>query len=71
MHGKSSGMGQRPDDKWALPLKHMHHMAQHYSGNELEWWAAHGVDDPFALCIDYYRRYKNITGATNGGPEET
>ncbi|HET9538082.1 MAG TPA: hypothetical protein VFP43_22505 [Mesorhizobium sp.] len=51
-------MGQRPDDRWALPLKHHHHMAQHAYGNELEWWEKRGVADPFGLCIDYYQRYQ-------------
>jgi len=57
-YNKSGGMGYRPDDRWALPLKHLHHMAQHYHGDELGWWESHGVADPFALCIEYYRRYK-------------
>jgi hypothetical protein len=52
-----TGMGARPDDRWALPLKHAHHMEQHAHGNELNWWKAHGVNDPFALCLEYYRRY--------------
>jgi hypothetical protein len=54
---KVNAIGQKPDDKWALPLKHNHHLAQHYHGDELGWWAAHGVADPFALAEQYYRRY--------------
>jgi hypothetical protein len=61
-HGKDKGWG-KPDDRWALPLKHNHHMAQHAHGNELEWWAAHGVPDPFELCIEYYTRYQRIKGS--------
>lgn len=56
-HDKESGWG-RPDDKWALPLKHQHHMQQHDHGDELGWWALRGVRDPFALCIEYYQRFK-------------
>jgi len=52
------GIGQKPDDRWALPLKHQHHMDQHRFGNEVAWWKAHGVADPFALCLEYYRRYQ-------------
>jgi hypothetical protein len=64
-HGKSiTGIGQKPDDKWALPLKHSHHMAQHAHGDELGWWQAHGVSDPHALCIEYYKRYQRIKGAS-------
>jgi len=62
-YGKTNGMGQKPEDNWALPLKHMHHMAQHYSGNELAWWETHGVADPFALAQNYYARYLKLKGA--------
>jgi hypothetical protein len=51
----------KPDDKWALPLKHAHHMDQHNHG-ELDWWRARGIADPFALCIEHYRRFKLETG---------
>jgi hypothetical protein len=54
-YDKESGSG-KPDDRWALPLKHDHHMAQHRC-NELQWWRDHGVKDPFALCIEHYQRY--------------
>lgn len=59
-YDKAGGMGIRPDDRWALPLKHQHHMAQHYHGDELGWWLAHGVADPFALALEYYQRYQRI-----------
>jgi hypothetical protein len=54
-----TGISAKPDDKWALPLKHQHHMEQHRQGNEIEWWRDRGIRDPFQLCIDHYRRYKN------------
>jgi hypothetical protein len=50
-------MGTRPDDRWALPLRHDHHMEQHIHGDELGWWKKHGVNDPFALAIEHYQRY--------------
>jgi len=31
-------------------------MLQH-GMNELEWWRARGIADPFALAIEYYQRY--------------
>jgi len=52
-----TGIGAKPDDRWSLPLKHGHHMTQHDYGDELGWWALHGVHDPFQLCIDHYNRY--------------
>jgi hypothetical protein len=52
-----AGMAMKPDDRWALPLKHAHHMAQHAHGDELGWWRAHGVNDVFALALDHVARY--------------
>ena len=60
-----TGAGRKPDDKWALPLKRAHHVAQHAFGDEILWWNAHGVNDVFALCQRYYRRY----GGTGGKPQ--
>ena len=56
-----TGTSMKPDDRWALPLKHFHHMTQHDYGDELGWWLAHGVKDPFALCIAHYERYLRET----------
>jgi hypothetical protein len=52
-----TGMSMKPDDMWALPLKRWHHMDQTRHGDELGWWADHGVSDPFALCLLTYQRY--------------
>ncbi len=51
-----TGMGTKPDDRWALPLRHDHHMAQHRHGSELSWWSAHGIE-PFSLTMWYYTSY--------------
>jgi hypothetical protein len=55
-----TGMGTKPDDCWALPLKHAHHMNQHQHGNELDWWLIRRVEDPFELCKQYYYRYQKL-----------
>lgn len=55
------GVGKKPDDKWALPLLHQHHMAMHDYGDEVGWWAVHGIVDPFAMCMRYYAAYRNET----------
>lgn len=56
-HGKEhTGGAQKPHDRWAVPLKHEHHMAQHAFGTEIVWWEAHGID-PFALAERYYAAY--------------
>ena len=49
-------MGEKPSDRWAVPLNHTHHMAQHAHGDEIGWWSAQGVD-PFALAIKLYKKY--------------
>lgn len=56
-----SGLGAKPDDRWAMPLRHSCHMRQHAYGDELGWWAAHGVKDPFALAIQYHQRFRRRT----------
>lgn len=59
LHGKRhTGMSEKPSDCWALPLKHSHHMAQHHHGDELGWWSAHDVPDPFTLAMWFYAEYQ-------------
>lgn len=47
-HGKRSGMGLTPADKWALPLCREHHELQHKIG-EREFWDKLGIS-PLLLC---------------------
>lgn len=49
---KHTGMGQKADDSFTLPLTADEHKAQH-SGNEIEFWRSHGID-PFELAIKLY-----------------
>ena len=51
------GLGEKPDDKWALPLTHACHMAQHEYGHEIGWWFDVKLIDPFALAIKHYKRF--------------
>jgi len=30
----------------------------HDNGDEIGWWTAHGVSDPFGMCLRYYKAYK-------------
>jgi hypothetical protein len=35
-------------------------MAQHaHPDGELAWWETRHINDPFALCIQFYERYLN------------
>lgn len=49
---RSTGAGEKPDDKWCVPLCAEHHRgsneAQHHHG-EREWWSNMNID-PVALC---------------------
>jgi hypothetical protein len=50
-HGKrSTGMAEKPSDKWTLSLCNRCHREQHAFGDELKWWASKGLD-PFMLAI--------------------
>lgn len=48
-----TGMGEKPDDKWTLPLCRPHHDEQHRQ-NELSWWASKGIPDPFGRAEELY-----------------
>lgn len=51
---RDTGMGERPSDKWTLPLCGRHHREQH-TMNETVFWSKYNID-PFALCLHYARR---------------
>lgn len=49
-HGKRSvGAGEKPDDRWALPLAPGKHREQH-TMNEMDFWLRHAID-PFRLAL--------------------
>jgi hypothetical protein len=48
-----TGKGEKPSDKWAVPLCRDHHREQH-GKNELSFWLRYGIADPFALAIALY-----------------
>lgn len=48
-----TGMAEKPDDRWVLPLCRTHHDDQHRN-NEMLWWARHGISDPFAVAVALY-----------------
>jgi hypothetical protein len=52
------GLGAKPSDCWAMPLNRSCHMRQHAYGDELGFWAAHGVPDPFGRSMRYYAAYQ-------------
>lgn len=49
---KHTGLQQKPDDSWTLPLTPDEHRQQH-SENELAWWRSHNID-PFELAVKLY-----------------
>ena len=55
-HGKSSGMGKKPADRWALPLcGEDHRIARHAQHNRSEaaFWAGLGIDAPQVATLLY------------------
>lgn len=59
---KFTGMGQKADDCWVLPLTPSEHKAQH-SVNEMEFWRSHGID-PHELAARLYEVTGNTESAT-------
>lgn len=53
---RPTGLGEKPDDSWCLPLCGRCHRRQH-TGNELEFWLNQGVN-PFVLAMSLH----NATG---------
>lgn len=50
---RQTGMAEKPDDCWVLPLCRAHHDEQHRT-NELRWWISKGIPDPFAVAMALY-----------------
>lgn len=50
---RHTGMGEKPDDRWTVPLCRKHHDEQHAYGGELAWWALQGIE-PFSVAVRLY-----------------
>lgn len=60
--GKASGMGKRPDDKWAAPLcRHDHLDARHaqHQGNEQAFWQRLGIPI-LSVCEQLYAQRHDL-----------
>lgn len=55
LHKRPTGMGEKSDDRWALPLCHAHHQRQH-AGAERAFWEIRDVN-PFAACLVLHLAY--------------
>jgi hypothetical protein len=65
---RHTGMGEKPSDKWVLPLtpeEHMVGVRSQHANNEKEWWDGHGVD-PIAVCEALYEVYQRYTNGDLG-----
>lgn len=58
---KHTGLAQKPDDSWTVPLTPAEHRDQH-SANEAEWWLSHGID-PLWICLQLYAATGNRDAA--------
>jgi hypothetical protein len=50
---RQTGMGEKPDDSWAVPLCGNHHRIQH-TMNEREFWRSGGMD-PILVALALWR----------------
>lgn len=44
------GVGEKPSDRWTIPLHRSEHDVQHRM-NELAFWRYRGIDNPFQLAL--------------------
>lgn len=63
-----TGMREKPDDKWTLPLCPVLHRlstnSQHQH-NEREWWARLGIADPLAICAELWEAFETQSEPEN------
>jgi hypothetical protein len=50
---RSTGMAEKSNDCWTLPLCREHHSDQHWM-RELEFWASYNINDPFAVALGLF-----------------
>lgn len=55
--GKPWAGTAKPSDMWATTLCRRCHDLQHDYGDELGFWQAQGVRNPFALCVRLYAEF--------------
>lgn len=48
---RERGMGKKNDDRFCIPLCHYHHMGLHNNGNERDYLARFGVNNPTELAL--------------------
>ena len=46
---RETGAGEKPDDRWCVPLQRLAHEDQHKHG-EREWWQSIGIDPLRVAC---------------------
>lgn len=51
---RSTGIGEKPDDQWVVPLSTKMHREQHDFGDEELWWREKGID-PVLVAMALWR----------------
>lgn len=54
---RPTGKGEKPDDRWAVPLAPELHRQQH-AMNERTWWKQHGID-PVVTALALYGAFRD------------
>ena len=61
---RATGMSEKPDDSWAVPLCGKHHRVQHDVGEHYFWHMWHvghpSLIDPVILCLALWRASGDI-----------
>ncbi|RWD00138.1 MAG: DUF968 domain-containing protein [Mesorhizobium sp.] len=58
---RPTGGGEKPDDRWCVPMSSAKHREQH-DGSEVAFWERHGID-PLRVALALY----NVTGDDEQG----
>ena len=62
---RETGMAEKPDDRFTVPLCGKHHREQHEMGNELQWWRDDLEIDPVKVALALY----SVTGDHERGEQ--
>jgi hypothetical protein len=68
---RAVGLGEKPDDRWAVPLcvaEHLDNPNAQHKGSERAFWKRVGVD-PFAVAMALYAEFRPDGPPSDSGPK--
>jgi hypothetical protein len=61
-------MGRKVSDRFAVPLRRLHHRELHRRGNERVWWRRYAVE-PLGVAVSLWKQTHAVESAADGANE--